>query len=847
MDVSQLFRAGVTVDGAPMPAATSTIYGTAVADSHDGTVLVEMDGDAVTQPAQESTTATLPASAFEGGTAALPSEPFPGSVRVYAEQADDDHLLDEEAYQVNGDRLTIEALAGGEPVGVEWATHVAQVFANEDFAGGAVQLEGEPANLSVTEDVGGASTPDWQPVAYELDGTTLTVAGMEPADGRVVATYVRTVEIVTDAGEQVLPDMPAADDVAVFGRTTDAVNPPVEAVVTGWDLAGDLITIPAGYDAYTVIYTMDEAEEWNLSGQTDDEPLPDYDPGWDGGAQDADELEPEAVTVGHVLTYEPDAGTLAVTVDGVAAAYTLDVQTVTVTATPAPERVLAVEYDAAQTMELPAAAFANGPVELPSVPNAGTVAVEVGGAPLDPSAFSVDDRALAIPGLVAGVSAYVVEYAEQLPVAAVELPTFPAVHEGDTVQITVVGGVPTVTAVQGAGDSVQATLEDATTLAVDASTAADAAEQAATEAAEIAAAVGQHVWNDTDGQHVTEAEKDAFLQTPSGRNILMNALGILLRDALVNLVQLSRSGMSIYDGQGNAASNVVAQFTQNLISLSPQADSATDTASIELFDGQGLIECIFGQTRSRLNLSAGSVWAMGYDSASLETTGGLGETHLTLAKQTAEMVLRDLYGAAKTWSIDADTGIIHGPSSAIDIDRTLDFHVTPANGATYDCRIIAATDGTNLSFMVRDPANVNEVTQFYMQGGAAANKGRIMQRTSTDGGSTWSTQHGVRSPWTSLGTATNTGSITIDLSSYEELCIAAKANGKLVTATIPKALLTTTEQEVWLGGGKSTSATANAGNLRAVVNVTTTKITGVNFSEGSTNRTSSTTWYAYAR
>ena len=246
MDVSQLFRAGVTVDGAPMPAATSTIYGTAVADSHDGTVLVEMDGDAVTQPAQESTTATLPASAFEGGTAALPSEPFPGTVRVYAEQADDDHLLDEEAYQVNGDRLTIEALAGGEPVGVEWSTHVAQAFTNEDFAGGAVQLEGEPANLSVTEDVGGASTPDWQPVAYELDGTTLTVAGMEPADGRVVATYVRTVELVTDAGEQVLPDMPAADDVAVIGRTTDATNPPVETIVTGWDLAGDLITIPAG-------------------------------------------------------------------------------------------------------------------------------------------------------------------------------------------------------------------------------------------------------------------------------------------------------------------------------------------------------------------------------------------------------------------------------------------------------------------------------------------------------------------------------------------------------------------------------------------------------------------------
>ena len=75
----------------------------------------------------------------------------------------------------------------------------------------------------------------------------------------------------------------------------------------------------------------------------------------------------------------------------------------------------------------------------------------------------------------------------------------------------------------------------------------------------------------------------------------------------------------------------------------------------------------------------------------------------------------------------------------------------------------------------------------------------------------------------------------------------AKANGKLVTATVAKQLLTSSAQELWLGGGKSANNVANAGNLRAVINVSLTGCHGINFAEGSADRTSSTTWNVYAR
>ena len=91
------------------------------------------------------------------------------------------------------------------------------------------------------------------------------------------------------------------------------------------------------------------------------------------------------------------------------------------------------------------------------------------------------------------------------------------------------------------------------------------------EALDIANAINQNFWTDTNGVHVTDVSKDdwndAVAAAFSGlstnnqyHNILMNSLGVLLRSALNNLVSLSRSGMTIYDGTGNTISDILAIF-----------------------------------------------------------------------------------------------------------------------------------------------------------------------------------------------------------------------------------------------------------------------------------------------
>ena len=86
--------------------------------------------------------------------------------------------------------------------------------------------------------------------------------------------------------------------------------------------------------------------------------------------------------------------------------------------------------------------------------------------------------------------------------------------------------------------------------------AAESARKVADGAQAIADAIGQHFFTDDNGVHVS-TEKD----NPTGeRNILMNSLGILLRQGSAWLASFSDSAVAFYDGLGNAASNIVAQF-----------------------------------------------------------------------------------------------------------------------------------------------------------------------------------------------------------------------------------------------------------------------------------------------
>lgn len=94
---------------------------------------------------------------------------------------------------------------------------------------------------------------------------------------------------------------------------------------------------------------------------------------------------------------------------------------------------------------------------------------------------------------------------------------------------------------------------------------ADAAQQ-------VAEAVNQHFFADTNGVHVTEATQDDWDENHEGANVLLNATGQLFRDGLTNLLTLTTQGgaraLSVWDGLGNTASHIRAIIGE-VITLGP--------------------------------------------------------------------------------------------------------------------------------------------------------------------------------------------------------------------------------------------------------------------------------------
>lgn len=133
---------------------------------------------------------------------------------------------------------------------------------------------------------------------------------------------------------------------------------------------------------------------------------------------------------------------------------------------------------------------------------------------------------------------------------------------------------------------------------------AEASMGIAETAQQVANAVNQHFWDDTQGAHVTEVTKDEWLDSTgplyqSGANSLWNSLGMLFRKGLTNLMALvvddpddevlGETGVAIYDGQGNASANIVASFTDNGVTLGREDESHAelDYHSLQLIDKEG--------------------------------------------------------------------------------------------------------------------------------------------------------------------------------------------------------------------------------------------------------------------
>lgn len=157
----------------------------------------------------------------------------------------------------------------------------------------------------------------------------------------------------------------------------------------------------------------------------------------------------------------------------------------------------------------------------------------------------------------------------------VEIPTSESVRAGDEVLVSTYGAgtmrSPVVTAAVGSGDRMAAAISNA--------------EELAQQAEAVASVTGQHFWSDTDGIHVTEVTQQEWQAEPSGANVLINSAGQLFRSVLNNLLAILPSGIAIYDGLGNAASNILAEFMADHVRVGgnvPVGDGGE--AAIQFFD-----------------------------------------------------------------------------------------------------------------------------------------------------------------------------------------------------------------------------------------------------------------------
>ena len=157
----------------------------------------------------------------------------------------------------------------------------------------------------------------------------------------------------------------------------------------------------------------------------------------------------------------------------------------------------------------------------------------------------------------------------------IDVPTSPSVAEGDEVIMTLVGDgplkTPVVMANPGFGDRMQAQVDSAETLAQ--------------QAEAVATATGQHFWHDSSGAHVTEAEREDWETAQTGPNSLWNSLGMLFRDGLNNLLAVLTSGIAIYDGTGNTADHILAEFTSGHVRIGGNVPDGTGVESaVQFFD-----------------------------------------------------------------------------------------------------------------------------------------------------------------------------------------------------------------------------------------------------------------------
>ena len=196
--------------------------------------------------------------------------------------------------------------------------------------------------------------------------------------------------------------------------------------------------------------------------------------------------------------------------------------------------------------------------------------------------------------------------------------------QGDVVQVTISNGDAWITGNATAPPTDDTRAEEANTTAKKADSKAITAGKTATDAKIIAEAINQFFWHDTNGAHVTEVTKEDWLANPSGNNILMNALGVLIRSGLIASASFSAGAVTFYalDGVTEIArfaadGAIIGNQTGRRIEISDKSmklfneDSVENMAIDAIITSSQEIEQVVFSSAERDNDDAGTyIWTI---------------------------------------------------------------------------------------------------------------------------------------------------------------------------------------------------------------------------------------------
>lgn len=271
---------------------------------------------------------------------------------------------------------------------------------------------------------------------------------------------------------------------------------------------------------------------------------------------------------------------------------------------------------------------------------------------------------------------------------AIEMPTDISLKAGDEVAVEIVDGKPRVVGRIGWGDELQGVAD---------------------EALAVAQATGQYFWHDMNGAHVsTEA-----LEPEGASNSLWNSLGLLIRKAANNLVSITQSAIAFYDGNGNDAANITAQFgsTGATIGKTNSPHVEVDSSGMEVLTDASTSVAKFGAT-SRIGLSSGNHMLLSgntvyyKDGADIRGYLQMDNVGVSLAGNRADLGLADFGSgdsvtatltAGNDSTSDSDAGMVYSRISAQTASKYMSLTVRPVDvqvGKGNQTFVRIADDGT---------------------------------------------------------------------------------------------------------------------------------------------------------